>query len=278
MIVGADASCDVVVDDEKMSRRHVELHVQREGGVQVRDLDSTNGVYLGSARVPSTLVPVGSSVRCGATTRYSFCGPRRRSRLLARLKHPTVAQIYDFVEEAGQLYLAMEYVEGVTFGELIRHHHAALTPTHVARLIAEVCRGLHAAHDLVDLPQRPLGVVHRDVSPQNLLLTFDGRVKILDFGIALMRDRMAPVTQIGVLKGKPAYMAPEQLRGDRVDRRADIYAAAVVLHQLLTGKRLFAEQPFASDTRQGVRPPSETIGTPPGPIDSIAMRGLADDP
>ncbi|MBI3181403.1 MAG: serine/threonine protein kinase [Myxococcales bacterium] len=170
------------------------------------------------------------------------------ARLLARLDHPAIVQVHDFGETGDLLYLTMEYVAGVTFAELVEQR-GPLPQGVAARLAAEVARGLHAAHELTDLQGRSLWAVHRDVSPQNLLLTFDGHVKIVDFGIALMRDRTAPVTLVGFIKGKPAYMAPEQLRGDAVDRRADVYALGAVLVELLTGRALFGPEAMLAVAR-----------------------------
>jgi eukaryotic-like serine/threonine-protein kinase len=201
------------------------------------------------------------------------------ARLLARLHHPAIAQVYDFGEEDGVLYLVLELVAGVSFSRLAQLR----PPPEVAvAAMAEAMNGLHAAHELCDEHGEPLGVVHRDVSPQNLLLTFDGRVKVLDFGIALMRGRAAPETELGSVKGKPAYMAPEQLVGDAVDRRTDVYAAGIVLHELCTGERLFqSDSPFVVARRieQGlIDPPSKSAGALPAGLDELVLRALARDP
>ena len=152
------------------------------------------------------------------------------ARLVARLDHPSIAQVYDFGEEGSTLYLAMEYVPGVPLSQLLKAGRAPFPPSIAARMIADVLRGLHYAHEVTDVSGQPLGVVHRDVSPQNIILTFEGRMKILDFGIAITKDREAPDTAVGVLKGKPSYMAPEHLRGGAVDRRADVFSASVVIN------------------------------------------------
>lgn len=199
------------------------------------------------------------------------------ARLVARLDHPSIAQVYDFGEEDGSLYLAMEYVPGVALNKLLVKRQAPLPPIVAARIIAEVCRGLHAAHELTDLEGKPLGVVHRDVSPGNIILTFDGHVKILDFGIAFMAERESPDTQLGELKGKPSYMAPEQLRGERVDRRSDLYSAGVVFHEMLTGRKLFAKQNVVATAlavERGDAPAPSTIVDLPEAYDDIAMRAL----
>jgi serine/threonine-protein kinase len=200
------------------------------------------------------------------------------ARLLARLDHPAVAQVYDFVEQGGALYLSMEYVPGIPLSKLMQKRQKALPPPVVARMGVEVCRGLHAAHELADLDGRPLGVVHRDVSPQNLMLTFDGRMKILDFGVAFMFDREASTTQTGLFKGKLTYISPEQITGEGADRRSDVYSLCVVIHELLTGHRLFAksETPMAEAIqRRNVRPPSTENIDVPKALDDAVMRGLS---
>ncbi len=201
------------------------------------------------------------------------------ARLMARLNHPVIAQVYDFGEESNRLYLVMEYVPGISFDALIDRRPP---PVIAARAMADVCLGLHAAHRLTDLSGRSLGVVHRDVSPQNLILNFDGCVKILDFGIALMRDRETRATQCGQIKGKPAYMAPEQLKNQPMDHRTDIFAASVVLYELLTGHRLFVgDNVYAvakSIEESIIVPPSHLVGVLPPGLDEVVMRGLQRNP
>jgi hypothetical protein len=201
------------------------------------------------------------------------------AQLLARVSHPAIAQIYDFGEDDGVLYLAMEYVAGVSFRDLV----ALSPPPEVsARAMAEVCRALHAAHELTDLAGNPLVVVHRDVSPDNLMLTFDGQVKVLDFGIALMRGRQGPVTEFGTIKGKPPYLSPEQIKNLPVDRRTDVFAASAVLHELLTGRQVFdGASVYAiahAIEHQEIAPPSTVAGPLPPGLDEAVMRGLDRDP
>ncbi len=201
------------------------------------------------------------------------------AQLLARLSHPAIAQIYDFGEDDGVLFLAMEYVAGVSFRDLV-----ALSPPPAvsARAMAEVCRALHAAHELTDLAGNPLVVVHRDVSPDNLMLTFDGQVKVLDFGIALTRGRRAPVTEYGTIKGKPPYLSPEQVKNLPVDRRTDVFAASAVLHELVTGAQVFDGDSVFAIARaielDEVAPPSVAAGPLPAGLDDAVMRGLDRDP
>ncbi len=201
------------------------------------------------------------------------------ARLLARLSHPQIAQVYDFGEQDGVFFLAMEYVPGIRFRDLIRMRPP---PVVAVRAMALVLRGLHAAHELADLAGESLGVVHRDVTPENLILTYDGRIKILDFGIALMRGREAPVTEFGSVKGKPPYLAPEQLKNEAVDRRTDLFSAALVLHELLTGKPVFVGDSVYAIARaidlQTIAAPSATAGVLPNRLDEVVLRGLAKVP
>jgi len=203
------------------------------------------------------------------------------ARLVARLDHPAITQVYDFGEEDGVLYLAMEYVAGVALNKLLIKRARELPSLVASRIAAEVARGLHAAHDLTDIGGTPLGVVHRDVSPGNVILTFDGHVKVLDFGIAFMNERESPDTQLGELKGKPSYMAPEQLRGERVDRRSDIYSLSVVLHEMLTGRKLFSKNNVVATAlaveRGDVPPPGQIVRGLPDGLDGVVMRGLEKD-
>jgi serine/threonine-protein kinase len=204
------------------------------------------------------------------------------AKLVARLDHPAICQVFDFGEEGRSLYLAMEYIPGVPLAQLLKAGRAPFPPDVAAIMIAEVLRGLHHAHEVTDTAGHPLGVVHRDVSPQNLILTFEGRMKILDFGIALTKDRETPETAVGVLKGKPSYMAPEHLRGQAVDRRADIFSAAVVLHELLTGQKLFTRDTALATAlaveSDVVAPPSSYVTDISAELDAIVLRGLARNP
>jgi len=201
------------------------------------------------------------------------------ARLLSRLTHPAVAQVYDFGEADGTLFLVMEYVAGVNFREL---QDLAIAPGVICRAMARACRGLHAAHELTDEDGAPLGVVHRDVSPDNLMLTFDGEIKVLDFGIALMRGRQAPVTDFGTVKGKPPYLSPEQVRGEAIDRRSDIFSAAVVLWELLCKEILFGGDSIYAIGRdvlaKEIPRPSQHVGALPPGLDEVVMQALARDP
>src|SRR5262245_12539790 len=204
------------------------------------------------------------------------------AQLATRLNHPNIVQVYDFQDygEEGQL-LSMEYVEGPDLKRLVRSvqvKNQRLPPFVAAYIVAEVAKGLHYAHERKDEAGRALDIVHRDVSPQNILLSFDGAVKIADFGIAsanLFRE------EPGVLKGKTAYMSPEQARGERVDRRTDVYSLGVVFHELLTGRPLHGAaegQELLEAVRDGlVEPPSTFAREIPAELEAITMRALAKD-
>ena len=162
------------------------------------------------------------------------------AQLSARLNHPNIVHTYEVGEERGSLFIAMEYVEGQSLhalsGALARAGKSI--PTVVAvRVMCEVLSALHYAHELTDIGGEKLVIVHRDVSPQNVMLTYDGGVKLVDFGVA-KASRSSVATEVGTLKGKVRYMAPEQVAGNTVDRRADVYAAGVVLWELLAQKRM----------------------------------------
>jgi serine/threonine protein kinase/tetratricopeptide (TPR) repeat protein len=202
------------------------------------------------------------------------------AQLATRLNHPNIVQVYDFQDygDEGQL-LSMEYVEGPDLKELLRRVKSQDTrlPPHVsAYIVAEVARGLHYAHERKDEGGAPLDIVHRDVSPQNILLSFDGSVKIADFGIAtanLFRQ------ETGVLKGKTAYMSPEQARGEKVDRRTDVYSLGVVFHELLTGRQLHAGlegKELLEAVRLGVvEAPSTFARGIPEDLEAIVMQALS---
>jgi serine/threonine-protein kinase len=165
------------------------------------------------------------------------------ARLAARLNHPNVVQTYEVGEETGSYFIVMEYLDGQALSHLAqraREEDASVRPEVWMRVVSDALQGLSYLHRLSDYCGRPLEVVHRDVSPQNVFVTYEGNTKILDFGVAKVGWRRAHDTQGGVLKGKLAYMAPEQARGEPVDARADVFAMGVVLWELIAGRRLFA--------------------------------------
>jgi len=198
--------------------------------------------------------------------------------ILARLNHPAVATVHDFGEEGGTLYMVMEYVAGVSLRGMV----GQMPPGVAARAISEACRGLHAAHELRDLGGQPLGLVHRDISPDNIMLGFDGHVKVIDFGIALVKNRQSPVTEFGTVKGKPPYMSPEQVKNEAMDRRSDVFSLGVVMHELLTGAPLFDGDSIYAIARavehSEIRPPSHVLGRElPLGLDAAVMNALDRD-
>jgi len=205
------------------------------------------------------------------------------ARIASRIVHPNVAQILELGEQDDILYLVMEYVDGDSLAKVNRltiKKGSALPPGISLRIVAEVCAGLHAAHQLKDEQGESLNVVHRDVSPQNILLTTAGVAKVIDFGLVKARNRSAGETQSGVVKGKIRYMAPEQVSSRPIDHRADVWAAGMVLYELVTGhtpyphdddlevvKKLMSEEPL---------PPFD-VALPPQ-IEKILMKAIVKDP
>lgn len=209
--------------------------------------------------------------------------------IASRIDHPNVCKLIDFGQVDGVLYIAMEYLAGVPMGRLSkvvserdeifrsRQWHAL-----AAKIAAEAALGLHAAHELTDDKGENLGTVHRDVSPQNVFVTFEGAVKLLDFGIVFARNRFHQTKDLS-LKGKLSYMAPEQLLRVELDRRADIWALGVCLWEMLAGRRLNAEQDLMKsldtllDEHRSVPPPSEFCTEISQELDQIVDHALSWD-
>ena len=165
----------------------------------------------------------------------------REARIAARLSHPNVVQIYELGSADDEYFIVMEYIDGISLYELARIAWAAgqsLPMELVVSSIADAARGLHHAHELVDENGEPVHLVHRDISPDNLMISRDGVTKVLDFGIA-KGNEATNLTKTGELKGKVPYMPPEQIQGGEIDRRTDLYALGVSLYWLLTGERPF---------------------------------------
>lgn len=205
-------------------------------------------------------------------------------RTVAKIRHPNVVRTFELVAEADDFYLVMEYLEGDSLQRLAgtlaaRKRH--LSPGLACFLIAEAAAGLHAAHELVDEDGKSLHVVHRDVSPHNIFVTFDGSVKVIDFGIAKSLDQ-ANQTSTGELKGKFAYMSPEQVMGQGTSRQTDVFALGITLWELLTRRRLFHRENQMLTLRAVADETSPSPSTfapdiPPG-LEAICMRCLARDP
>jgi serine/threonine-protein kinase len=207
------------------------------------------------------------------------------AKLAARLNHPNLVQLFDFGEAEGSYFIAMEYIDGPTLRLLLaraRDLRAPLTFALSARIVSSAAEGLAYAHDFRDpVTDEPLHLVHRDVSPDNILVGRSGAVKLVDFGIAKARGQTHH-TQAGTVKGKVAYMAPEQLRGESLDRRVDLYALGVVLYELCTGRMPFEANSDASMVRavlyNAAIPAVRRVPNLPPPIQAILDRLLAKDP
>jgi serine/threonine protein kinase/predicted ATPase len=199
------------------------------------------------------------------------------ARIALGLNHPNIVQVFDFGQLGDTYFLAMEYVEGLDLLRLMQEvsrRRSRIPFGFCAYVVQQVAKGLDYAHRKTDDFGEPLGIVHRDISPQNVLLSFDGAVKIVDFGIARARDVHE---EEGVVKGKFAYMAPEQARGELVDRRADVYSAGVVLFELATGRPLHAGKgkEVLEQVKSGAIPRPRDINSDiPEALEEILMRAL----
>jgi serine/threonine protein kinase len=206
------------------------------------------------------------------------------ARIASRVRHPNVVPTLDVVSRDNELFLVMEYVAGASVAYLLRAARRAneRVPIALAATIAHaVLLGLHAAHEAKGTDGRALGIVHRDVCPANILVGVDGVARVFDFGIAKAAGRLAKTSE-GVIKGKLAYMAPEQAAAGLVDRRADVYSVGVVLWEMLTGRRLFSgdheSEVLARVLRGNVsRPGDHGTGTPAA-LDEVVMRATQREP
>ncbi len=206
------------------------------------------------------------------------------AKITMRLNHPNIAQIFEFGEERGIHYLVMEYIAGEDIRRLTKRVAAAgqtLPLGVILRVIADAAAGLDYAHKGRDSKGVPLHLVHRDVSPQNVLVGFDGAVKLIDFGVAKAAGR-AQHTATGILKGKFPYMSPEQAEGLDIDARSDVFALGIVLWELLTNKRLFKGDNDVMTQRLvkacQVPPPSQVDPTLPVDLDPIVLKALEKNP
>lgn len=203
------------------------------------------------------------------------------ARLLSELSHPNIPQVYDLGYADGYWYLAMEYVRGVSLADLCRAAAKANKPMPLAVAIGithQVCMALHHAHERRDREGRALRIVHRDVTPHNIMISLDAVVKVLDFGVAQTTARLD--TDAGVVRGTYAYMGPEQVRGKPLDKRADVFALGVILYELTTGRRLFRGsdiQVMTQIVEHDVTPPSRSLPNYPVELEQIVLNALARD-
>lgn len=205
------------------------------------------------------------------------------ARIASLIDHPNVCGLYELGEERGVLYLAMEWSDGATLREVLDHAPGQrMDPIVAARIVANVCAGLHAAHELEDGDGTPLNVVHRDVSPQNVLIACNGHVKVADFGVAKARGQLHRPTETGEVKGKLSYMAPEQVTSKEIDRRADVFALGCMLYECTVGCRPYhggdALATLYQLLEQEVTAPSALVEGYPADLEPIVLHALAKDP
>ena len=216
----------------------------------------------------------GDQDRVGLTLQHEM-------RIASQVHHRNVVGILDFGSYADGYYLVMEYVEGCTLSELQHRRREVRPPRLVVPIIIDALYGLHAAHSITDETGAPAQLVHRDVSPQNLLIGVDGACRVTDFGIARARNMMH-TTRPNVVRGKPAYMSPEQIVGGELDQRSDVFSTGVVLWNALTGKKLFhgpSEHVSMFNVLKRKVPRPSTVGLkPPAYLDALVMKALERDP
>jgi len=205
-------------------------------------------------------------------------------RLASQLQHPNIAQVFDTGKLGDSYFFTMEYVHGETVRELLHRSYAVGQPIPIGcalTIVAGAAAGLHHAHERVGTDGQPLGIVHRDVSPSNLMVSYEGNVKVVDFGVAKASHRSSE-TQAGTVKGKIGYMAPEQCRGSEIDLRCDVFSLGIVLWELLVGERLFKRvtdyESMEAIVDEPTPPPSSKRPDIPPELDAVVLKLLAKDP
>tara|TARA_R110002096_G_scaffold143328_5_gene299443 strand:+ start:98470 stop:100035 length:1566 start_codon:yes stop_codon:yes gene_type:complete len=206
------------------------------------------------------------------------------ARIAASLEHPKIVQILDIERDEDGLFIVMEYLAGESLSYILKEldvSDAQIPPAIACRIGADVATGLHAAHSALDSEGQPRCIVHRDVTPSNILVTFRGGVKVLDFGVAKAVKRTT-TTDKNVLKGKTSYLSPELIAGDAIDARADIFQLGIVVHEMLTGRRLFSGNSvptiIQSITEAKVAAPSTVASGLPASLDRVVLKALSRDP
>jgi len=205
------------------------------------------------------------------------------AKLAALLHHENIVQIYDFGNLDNEYYIAMEYLFGKdlrTIRKIAKRRQRPLGMENILYIVSRICAGLDYSHNLKDLQGQPLNIIHRDINPQNILVTYEGQVKIIDYGIAKAASQNTK-TRENLIKGKLAYMSPEQANGDVIDHRSDIFSTGIILYELLAVRRMFEGETMQvlSMVRKALyAPPEEVIPDLPGKLNDILGRALAKDP
>ncbi len=207
------------------------------------------------------------------------------AKLAARLNHPNIVQIYDLGFTEGSYFIAMEFIQGEDLVSLVktcRKRGAALPMHYSIRIVSQVCEGLHFAHTKADVLGNPLKIVHCDISPHNIVISFEGAVKVIDFGVAKAATFIEDEDSKNQIRGKLAYMSPEQCTGGTMDARSDLFSLGVVLWELITGRRLYGKlgtkEIFRAASNANISPPRSVNPAVPEQLDSIVMRAVARQP
>src|SRR5450432_2823528 len=204
------------------------------------------------------------------------------ARLAAKLNHAAIVHVYDVVDEGGVKYIAMEYIHGETVADIVKRGLAVdryLPMEHAIHIVSQAAAGLAYAHDRRETGSRVIRIVHRDVSPTNILVSYEGQTKIVDFGIARVQDELRE--ESGIRPGKASYMSPEQVRGEGVDYRSDIFSLGIILYELALGQRLFrgpADAVMKRIVEEKVAPPTAVRRDFPPALELIIMRALEKRP
>jgi serine/threonine-protein kinase len=206
------------------------------------------------------------------------------ARVAARLSHPNIVQIFDLGKVGSTYFIAMEYIQGENLRAITkaaRKNKITIPLAHIVQIISRACEGLHYAHTKKDASGEPLNIVHRDISPQNILVSYEGMVKLVDFGIAKAATQYQE-TRSGVLKGKYSYMSPEQCQAKPLDGRSDIFSMGIVLWELATGKRLFKQSSelmiLKNITEGEIPPPCKINKNVPAELEAIILKALEQHP
>src|SRR5262245_22908463 len=203
------------------------------------------------------------------------------ARIVSHIQHQNVAQVYDQGKTQGYYYIAMEFVQGhslLALSERAKSMKIPLPRGLLAYIISELLGGLSCAHSARDAKGRHLGIVHRDVTPQNVLISYEGDVKLIDFGVAKARARLTQ-TEAGFTKGELSYMSPEQARGEELDSRSDLFSVGIVLYEITTGSRLFNKEGpggiLGAIVNDPIPPPKVRAKDYPSELETVVMRALA---